>query len=281
MSHVIDRSSGLIDADRSWILDLEHVFSYGNRSAPRGMLVYETLAMQSVVSMENPIIYNKKRELGYKFMAAEAAWILQGRNDVASIAPFSKEISKFSDDGQTFFGAYGPPLMEQMRYAVDAILFDMDTRQSVITIWRQNPPKSKDVPCTVALQWLARNGVLHCVASMRSSDLWLGHPYDIFNFSAISCAMIIELNRSYKSAGIPALKLGNLHLTAGSKHIYERNIEKVGEIIEAYKDGEHDMLRNTIPLRPRVFDWELYDTTTDFIDHLWDAANSPRGALSI
>lgn len=268
----------IIDADKAWVGDLEHVFKYGMKSSPRGMDVYEALAYLSVVSMANPIIYNPIRKLGYKFMAAEAAWILTGDDKVETIAPYSKEISKFSDDGETFFGAYGPKVKDQIPFVVSTLHQDPDSRQAVINIWRESPPKSKDIPCTLSLQFLVRSNTLHCVASMRSSDLWLGHPYDIFNFSAISFFIMLQLNQVRIENGDPVLVLGRLHLTAGSKHIYHRNAEDVMKVVQDYEEnGAPKVERHPVFLTERYS--HLYPAA--FIHHLWDCADSEKGALSL
>lgn len=268
----------MIDADRSWVRDLEHVLKYGDKVSPRGMLVAEVVCLTSVVSMSNPIIFNAKRKLGYKFMAAEAAWILSGDDRVETISPYSKDISKFSDDGVRFFGAYGPKVKDQIPYVVANLHQDQDSRQAVVNIWRETPPKTKDVPCTLSLQFLVRNHVLHCVASMRSSDLWLGHPYDIFNFSAISFYVLLELNKiRVENADIP-LTLGRLHLTAGSKHLYERNWADVQAIVDDEESAGWKHIE-----RVPVFKSERYnhDQPEDFISHLWDCADSNGGAFSL
>lgn len=260
-----------VDADICWHRDLWHVMNYGFKSQPRNMEVLECLGYASVISMRNPIIKNSRRGLGYKFMAAEAAWILSGKNDVASIAPFSKEISKFSDDGLNFFGAYGPPINDQFQYVVSCLDQDPDSRQAVLTIWRQNPPQTKDVPCTVSLQFLVRHNMLYCVANMRSSDLWLGHPYDIFNFSMVSYALLLELNIRRGEKHLMPLVLGELFLFCGSKHIYSRNWDAVSEMI----DLEVEQIE-----RPVIFNPDKFADALDLIQALWDAANSDKGALT-
>lgn len=261
-----------MNADFGWIKDLEHVFKYGTVVQPRDMKVYEVLAYKSTIDMNRPIIYNEKRKLGYKFMAAEAAWILSGDDRVKTIAPYSRDISKFSDDGEKFFGAYGPKVMDQIGYVIAKLVEDRDTRQAVVNIWRESPPESRDIPCTLSLQWLIRNGKLHCVATMRSSDLWLGHPYDTFNFSAISFYILLQL----RTSGI-LVTLGDLHLTAGSKHIYERNVEQVSDIIDDYwKNGMPKPPTYNLPFKAKS-----YDNAQQFIDHLWSVANMDGGALCL
>jgi thymidylate synthase len=67
---------------------------------------------------------------------------------------------------------------------------------------------------------------LHCITNMRSNDIWLGTPYDSFNFSAISFYIALFLNKE----GIKC-KLGKLTINAGSRHLYEVNLIKAQEVI--------------------------------------------------
>ena len=57
---------------------------------------------------------------------------------------------------------------------------------------------------------------------MRSSDIWLGWPYDIFNFTMLTGYIMLLL----REKGINNLQLGNIYLNAGSQHLYENNWEK-------------------------------------------------------
>jgi thymidylate synthase len=187
---------------------------------------------------------------------------MSGDNRVETIAPFSKEISKFSDDGERFFGAYGPRIIDQISYVAKTLHYDNDSRQAVISIWRPNPPVSKDIPCTVSLQWIIRDGKLHCFANMRSSDVWLGVPYDWFNFSAISLGLLVMLNNRKDPALCP-LVLGNLYFYAASQHLYETEFEKVRFILFE--------CCNYISIRPvDDSDFRTYDSV---VEHLRWAAD--------
>jgi thymidylate synthase len=216
--------------DEAWYDQMQLIMEEGRETSPRGQLTKELPSKTLVFDMNYPVITHPTRALGYKFMAAEAWWILSGRDDVEAIAPYSKQISQFSDDGHKFFGAYGPPIIDQLDYVVNAIMRDPDTRQSVLTTWRPNPPKTKDVPCTVAFSWLLRDGVLECHVFMRSSDNWLGIPYDAFNFSMLTAEIVRQLNQSPLLWSQP-IGLGNCHLTAASSHLYERNFDAVREVL--------------------------------------------------
>ena len=84
-------------ADNVWndaILDIQG----GIESAPRGLITREKINHTTMCDMRYPIVTNKRRLLGYKFMVAEATWILRGDNRLSSIDSYSQMISKFSDD---------------------------------------------------------------------------------------------------------------------------------------------------------------------------------------
>lgn len=177
----------------------------------------ELIAYRRTFDMRFPIVTIDHRNLGYRFLCAEAAWILSGDDRVATIAPYSKHISQFSDDGITFHGAYGLKIRDQLDFVISTLINDRTSRQAVINIWRENPPRTKDVPCTINLQFLIRGPYIHTIANMRSSDAWLGWPYDVFNFTMVTAYLMLRLQRQ----GLGRLQLGTLTLAAGSQHLYE------------------------------------------------------------
>jgi thymidylate synthase len=178
-------------------------------------------------SMADPINGTVIRNLNYRFMFAEAYWILRGDDTADGIVPYCKPICKFLDDDNPnqFFGAYGPKVVGQMPYVIKTLSNDQQSRRAVLTIWRENPRPSRDIPCTISMQFMIRKGRLNTTVYMRSSDAWLGLPYDVFNFSMISAVVCILLHES----GI-SLSLGALTIHAGSLHLYEKNLVKANKI---------------------------------------------------
>lgn len=254
-----------------WLQTVHRVLDSTSIVKPRNKSTREILANQIVVDMTQPVLTLKKRALGYKFMCAEAAWIMGGLNTVKAISRYSKQISKFSNDGVYFNGAYGPKIIDQLSYVVDNIVKDIDTRQAVVNVWRENPRESYDVPCTLNLQWLVRKNKLHCIATMRSSDVWLGLVYDVPNFSFLSGMVTILLRKRDIY-----VELGDLYLRAGSQHLYEKDWAACEQI---RNDSEP---RSTVVAHPPIFDpmhFLLYD---ELIEYLWECANQavPHGFLS-
>lgn len=228
-------------ANLEWLSELSWAFNKGNDATPRGQLTKEVLQQTAIVNMRRPVITLPERKLSTKFLGGEAYWILSGDNRVETIAPYNKNIVNYSDDGKTFFGAYGPRILSQLDYVIDKLISDADTRQAVLTIWRENPPETKDVPCTVAVHFMIRDNKLNCHVYMRSNDLWLGFPYDVFNFSMLSHLVCCKLNAFVVENGGVIIKPGMLYHTASSRHIYEQHFEQVEQLIKQYNLADMSM----------------------------------------
>jgi thymidylate synthase len=63
--------------------------------------------------------------------------------------------------------------------------------------------------------------LLHAVVTMRSSDVWLGLPYDTVNLSLLTMGLAGELD----------LEPGSLIFNLGSSHLYDRDREKAGKVL--------------------------------------------------
>lgn len=209
------------DFSEVWLNSLDQTLHHGVLVSPRKKVTKEIPQRTIEVAMQRPVLCVEKRKLNYKFMAAEAFWILSGDDTVAGIAPYNSRIAEFSDDGERFFGAYGPKIVAQLPYVVNKLKEDPMSRQAGINIWRENPPPTKDVPCTVAIFASIRDFRLNLHVFMRSSDLWLGVPYDVFNFSMLGHYICALLNETRIDDQL--IQPGILYLTAASSHLYQTN----------------------------------------------------------
>ena len=298
--------SGLeLSANHAWLNLISDVVHNGELVRPRGLLCKEILAKTSVVDMSRCVTTARPR-IGYRWMAASAWHILTGRNDVASLAPHSSSISSFSNDGVRMDGAYGPRVVDQLRYVVDALWEDWQTRQAVIEIWRPNPRPSRDIPCTLAVQWMVRprecDGEtiyeLHCFDYMRSSDAWLGIPYDWFDFSMLSAyvaLMLRDRGRHYYDVGplqlialssesaevASKVQLGLLHLTAASQHIYVNPAQDGATNIPYSEQDVLDSLGSTeVPRSYEPLNLDEFKHSNELVQHL-EALKYGRGLGTI
>jgi thymidylate synthase len=225
-------------ADELYHEILNWVYQAGNITHPRDFECLEISPCATVLT--NPyanIITNPERKINRGFAAAELMWMLSGRNDVEFIAKYNSKIANYSDDGKTFFGAYGPWISSQFQYIFDTLSKDPWSRQAVMTIWRQNPPTTKDVPCTVMMHFIRRPlNRLNLYIYMRSQDIWLGFPYDLHNFTCIQIIM----------AEMLGINAGLFELIQGSLHMYKPDLEKIlkaKEIKSVSENTPHDIPR--------------------------------------
>lgn len=219
--------------------------------SPRGQGTREIMNYQSVVDMRYPIVSIPERELDYEFMVAEPHWMIQGTAALDHHPAIRRNLQKYSDDGTFMTGAYGPPFITQLRYVTEKFRQDPDTRQAVMTFWRQSPRDSRDIPCTVAMQFMIRKDKFHTNVFMRSSDAWLGWPYDVFSFSMLSAYVLLTLQsrvtKSLEAQGVDLargvapleLELGTLTITAGSQHLYGKNYGSALPVIHTRHVGKY------------------------------------------
>lgn len=224
--------------DYAWLALLSDVLTRGRLSSPRGKATIEMPQRTIEYDARRCVVTVPGRKLNYKFMAAEARWILSGDDTVAGVAPWNKNIAQFSDDGERFFGAYGPKLHDQLAYVAATLANDLDSRQAGLTFWRECPPKTKDVPCTVAafFRTHARDASSRWADAhffMRSSDAWLGVPYDAFNFAMILhlvCGALRTAAAQVRGSDAAFdLVPRTVHLTMASSHLYEMGPDGVSQ----------------------------------------------------
>jgi thymidylate synthase len=193
----------------------------GQQCAPRGQTTWDlgptTLVFKSA---DNALPIGCGRRVNSHIAAAEAIQLIGGFGDPALTVWSSDAFRAFQEDDGTFHGAYGDRIGDQLNDVVNKLRRDPDTRQAVITLW--DPKKDsalgakRDYPCTVSLGFrLVNQGqpVLELNTLMRSNDVWLGTPYDIFQFTQLQ----------HTVATILGVKTGKYRHTAWSFHLYAQH----------------------------------------------------------
>ena len=253
----------IITAPHSYLRLLDEVRRQKDGPSPRGMSTREIIGHTSMVDMGSPIVDLPERRLSYKFMGAEALWILSGSREIHFHRQISDKLARYSDDSWSLSGAYGPQFLSQYRYVVDCLSNDMDTRQAVITLWSPNPRPSKDIPCTVAMQFLIRDQWLHLNVSMRSSDAWMGWPYDVFSFTMMATFIGLHYHRRTKMP----IDLGALRIFAGSQHLYSTNYAEADALLKQYASAE-------VIGGPRALSLSRHNDPEDLLVELRNMANN-------
>lgn len=165
------------------------------------------------------IMKNNIRKLPMRYCIGELLWYLSANNSLKEIQKYTKNWDRMSDDGETVNSNYGYCIkkkfgFDQWEYVKSLLKDNPNTRQAVIHIKTADDTPSKDVNCTISLQFFIRDNKLYLTVYMRSNDLWIGFPYDVFQFTAMQILMSMELG----------IELGSYTHIDGSLHLYERNI---------------------------------------------------------
>lgn len=194
---------------------------HGTAASRDGAVTGEVINAVTVIDdPKDNLVTSQIRKLSHKYAIGELLWYLSGSNKLHAIANYSKAWNKLSDDGETVNSAYGHRIFEkfgfdQWEHVKGLLKADPNSRQAVIHIKEPNPEKTKDLPCTVALQYFIRDGKLYATTYMRSNDIWLGFPYDVFTFTCLQIKMAFELG----------VGIGSYTHIAGSLHLYSRNVQ--------------------------------------------------------
>lgn len=250
----------------AWENLLEQITYRGALQNPRGKATQELLNVTLHVrqGLAN-VLVNPRRNINYRSMIAEWLWIHFGFFDVTSISQYIKKYREFTDDGTTLAGAYGPHFTANYGRIISQLQEDPSTRQAVMPIWRPGMMfPSKDVPCTISLQFLIRDKQLHTVVNMRSSDAWLGLPYDFFVFSQLANTVAIHVPAPHG--------IGSLTMHLGSSHLYEENLADAREAMMQQSYTIHSPKFTNLPeytLRQAFKDQTSLFTEEDFSGHLW------------
>lgn len=218
--------------------------------SPRGMPTRELLGVHLVLTRPRARLLHlpPARILNPAFAVAETVWHLLG-SDAPWIFDYNGQLRQYADDG-VLRGAYGPRMrrwggsLDQLAQVITTLREDPDTRRAVIQLYDPacDAVGHRDVPCTLGFRFQLRQGRLHMSTTMRSQDVWVGFPYDLF-FATVLQELV---------AGWVGADLGTYHHHVDSLHIYERDVPAAAALPLAGKASVEEMPELTTP-------WEDFD----------------------
>lgn len=207
--------------------------------SPRGQKTHEiTNITMRLTNPKSNMFKNVARDIPKKYLAAELLWYFSGRNDVDFINRYSSFWNKITNPDGSLNSAYGNLIFDkrdsgnnesQWKWAYDSLVKDRDSRQALIHF---NRPEhqfegNKDFVCTLNGVFIIRDNKLHFSTIMRSNDVFFGLTFDLPFFTLLQQQMHRHLVNIY-----PGLELGSYTQFDVSLHAYERNFEKLGDMIK-------------------------------------------------
>lgn len=177
--------------------------------------------------------FNKDKKL-LKYLLAELAWYFSGDSSVKFISRYASLWNRIKDKDGKVTSNYGRHIFRdkyryytngtydkyrtQFQFVIDTLKADLYSRQAVISLRSaDNTNNPKDNMCTLSIQFLYRNGLLHMIVNMRSNDIVYGLTYDAPFFALLQLLVAQELG----------VNTGYYQHIAGSFHIYEKHYEEL------------------------------------------------------
>jgi thymidylate synthase len=231
--------------DEMWTKILRRLVEDAPQVGSRDGASRELVGYRGVLdSLNDTFLQNPSRNLDPRYAGAELLWYLTGESRVAMMQSYAPSYARFAENDGIAHGGYGTRirgttemrasgLEGQLQGIVEVLKNHPESRQAVMAMWRDTDlPHAvtldkKDVPCTLTLQFLLRDRRLHLVVNMRSNDVWMGMPYDVWCFTAMQRLV---------AAAVDARPGQYVHCV-GSMHVYDRNVEKAWEALARVDDG--------------------------------------------
>lgn len=203
------------------------------------------------------------RKLRPRTAAAEIAWFMKGTQDVTWLEERDCRIwSAFAKNGQVE-NAYGYRWRkhfgrDQIGDAVKTLQKNPTCRQVYIGAWDPGADglgqKATNFPCPVGFSISITDMKLHCTMMLRSSDVFVGLPYDVMGQAMLMAILANWIDPRGR------ITLGTLSVVLAHAHLYDKHWEMAKQCIT------RETVRTTVPLlapsmdRP---DWDLFIATYD------------------
>lgn len=142
-------------------------------------------------------------------------------HDVTSGWAFSGVQSAYGYRWRSHFGR------DQIRAAVEALRKDPTDRRVYISAWDPSEDGlgaqgQKNVPCPTSFTFYIQDGELHSSLFLRSSDVFVGLPYDVMGHALLMDAIAHELR----------VRPGVMQVTLAHAHLYECHWDMVAEALK-------------------------------------------------
>lgn len=207
-------------------------------------------------------LLNERRRMSPQYAAAEVLHHLSFTRDVRMLLPYAPQYEKWSEEDGTMHGAYGGrwknqvgfllkrqshedrhdvKFENQLQLALQLLHDRPNTRQCVVTTWDSSDfihaleGDKRNLPCSVMVQLMLREFPfdtlqLDMLAYVRSNDLWLGVPYDVFAFTCVQKLLADALDACLEDVDVV---MGEYHHSVGSLHVYDEHEDRAREAVGA------------------------------------------------
>jgi thymidylate synthase len=267
-------------ADWEYLRWANFILNYGEVKKDRtGTGTVDTFGIGQMnfdLSMGFPLLTTKKLHL--RSIIHELLWIIKGDTNIKYLKDNKVKIwDDWADENGDLGPVYGKQFrnwespqgetFDQLAISVNTIKNNPDSRRNLVIAW--NPGELDQMaltPCHCFFQFnVTTDGKLDCQMYQRSSDTFLGVPYNIASYALLT--MMI--------AQVCGLEIGTFYHTFGSLHIYSNHVEQIK--LQLTREPR------TLPkmtLNPEIVDIDGF-TFDDFVLSGYDPHPHIKGEVSV
>jgi thymidylate synthase len=211
-----------------------------------------------------PLLTTKK--LHTKSILYELLWFLRGETNVKWLQERGVTIwDEWADAKGDLGPVYGYQWrhwrtpegkeIDQIKDVIASLRNKPDSRRHIVTAWNPADLDRMALPaCHALFQFYVANGRLSCQMYQRSADLFLGVPFNIASYAALTLMV----------AQVTNLKPGELVITLGDAHLYLNHLEQAREQITRTPRPFPKLRLN--PAVKEILDFKFEDFTLEAYD---------------
>jgi len=174
-----------------------------------------------------PLVTTKRVHL--KSIIHELLWFLKGDTNVKYLQENGVRIwNEWADENGDLGPVYGSQWrawetpdgrkIDQISAVIDSIKRNPDSRRHIVSAWNvAEIEQMKLPPCHFVFQFYVADGKLSCMMTMRSSDTFLGLPFNIAQYALLTHMIAQQCD----------LGVGDFIYSGGDVHIYSNHVEQV------------------------------------------------------
>ncbi|HAN32245.1 MAG TPA: thymidylate synthase [Myxococcales bacterium] len=173
-----------------------------------------------------PLVTTKK--VHWKSVLIELLWFLRGETNNTwltdrGVSIWNEWAAEDGDLGPVYGAQWrswrgaNDVIVDQIAEVIERIRSNPDSRRHIVSAWNVAAlPDMALPPCHLLFQFYVADGKLSCQLYQRSADLFLGVPFNIASYAALT----------HMIAQVTGLKVGDFVHTFGDVHLYQNHIEQ-------------------------------------------------------
>ncbi len=215
---------------RTYLDYLQYVLDHGQEKDDRtGMGVISIFGYQMRFNLRRgfPLVTTKK--VHWKSVVHELLWFLSGDTNIGylndnGVTIWDEWADENGDLGQIYgaqwrrWPSYDGGTIDQLNDVVERLKCEPNSRQLLVSTWNvADIPNMEFYPCHMLYQFNVSEGALSCMLTLRSSDAFLGLPFNIASYALLTHMVAAQCG----------YEIGDLVVSIGDGHIYKNHIDQV------------------------------------------------------